>query len=211
MLSSQCFSFCKNFRIEAAEIPGARLQCMEIGKNSFTHWVVVPNHRIIAWLEDLNGTILFSECYKPSQWHHKRLKLKAQYWKHNEFFPHKFQMETLLARHIRREVGCYLGACHSGWGKNIHRIQLKVTGNYSVMPGLPVPGCNICAILDHNIQWLGGSDSESLQKVDDAREPSLGCPTIILNDSLTHFNLEELGDINGRVNGSTILKLDQIK
>ncbi|KAG2366151.1 hypothetical protein BDR07DRAFT_1480391 [Suillus spraguei] len=80
-----------------------------MGEEKFQYYYVVPDHRVIAWLEDLNGSILFSECYKPSQWCHKRLELEAQYWKHYEFFPHRFQMDTSHVRRLRRELGCYLG------------------------------------------------------------------------------------------------------
>jgi hypothetical protein len=66
-----------------------------LGEERFQYYYVVPNRRIITWLENLDGTILFSECYKPSQWRHKSmcilnyfvcelnhagLELEAQYW-----------------------------------------------------------------------------------------------------------------------------------
>ncbi|KAG2035462.1 hypothetical protein BDR03DRAFT_983623 [Suillus americanus] len=49
---------------------------------------------VIAWLEDLNGELLFGECIQPGKWGHKRLELEAQYWKHFNFFPHQFRMES---------------------------------------------------------------------------------------------------------------------
>ncbi|KAG1879047.1 hypothetical protein F4604DRAFT_1923189 [Suillus subluteus] len=70
---------------------------------------MVPNQHIIAWLEDLNGKLLFGECIQPSEWRHKRLELEAQYWKHFEFFPHQFQMEISQVRCMRRELVCYIG------------------------------------------------------------------------------------------------------
>ncbi|KAG1861373.1 hypothetical protein C8R48DRAFT_774120 [Suillus tomentosus] len=80
-----------------------------LGEQRFQYYYVVPNCRTIAWLEDLNGILLFRECIKPSEWGHKKLELEAQYWKHFEFFPHHFQMVTSEVRGIRREVICYLG------------------------------------------------------------------------------------------------------
>lgn len=44
-----------------------------MGEEKFQYYYVVPDRRIIAWLEDLNGSILFGECYKPSQWRHKSM------------------------------------------------------------------------------------------------------------------------------------------
>ncbi|KAG1758509.1 hypothetical protein EDD22DRAFT_849952 [Suillus occidentalis] len=35
------------------------------------YYYVVPSSRIIAWLEDLDGYILFQACVKPSEWRHK--------------------------------------------------------------------------------------------------------------------------------------------
>ncbi|KAG1886922.1 uncharacterized protein F5891DRAFT_1200307 [Suillus fuscotomentosus] len=80
-----------------------------MGEERFQYYYVVPDHNIIAWLEDLNGELLFGECIQPSEWRHKRLELEAQYWKHYEFFPHQFQMETSQVRRIRRELVCYIG------------------------------------------------------------------------------------------------------
>ncbi|KAG0694142.1 hypothetical protein DFH29DRAFT_1006601 [Suillus ampliporus] len=80
-----------------------------MGEERFQYYYVVPDKQVIAWLEDLNGELLFGECIQPSEWRHKRLELEAQYWKHFEFFPHQFQMENPQVRHIRREVVCYIG------------------------------------------------------------------------------------------------------
>ncbi|KAG1794064.1 uncharacterized protein BJ212DRAFT_1490174 [Suillus subaureus] len=65
-----------------------------MGEKRFQYYYVVPDQRIIAWLEELNGYILFRECVIPSKWPHKRLELEAQYWRHFEFFPHSCRMET---------------------------------------------------------------------------------------------------------------------
>ncbi|KAG1855285.1 hypothetical protein F4604DRAFT_1685768 [Suillus subluteus] len=88
-----------------------------MGEERFQYYYVVPDHQIIAWLEDMDGHILFGECVNPSKWRHKRLELEAQYWrvvdlrhylikmnsldcrsplhrKHFEFFPHNFRMNT---------------------------------------------------------------------------------------------------------------------
>ncbi|KAG2125095.1 hypothetical protein DEU56DRAFT_916703 [Suillus clintonianus] len=79
------------------------------GQEHFQYYYVVPDKQVIAWLEDLNGELLFGECVQPSEWRHKRLELEAQYWKHFEFFPHQFRMESLLVRRIQRELLCYTG------------------------------------------------------------------------------------------------------
>ncbi|KAG2354316.1 hypothetical protein BDR07DRAFT_1381649 [Suillus spraguei] len=51
-----------------------------MGEERFQYYYVVPDHQIIAWLEDMDGHILFGECINPSKWRHKRLELEAQYW-----------------------------------------------------------------------------------------------------------------------------------
>ncbi|KAG2335414.1 hypothetical protein BDR05DRAFT_954091 [Suillus weaverae] len=80
-----------------------------MGEERFQYYYVVPDRRVIAWLEVLNGELLFGECIQPSEWNHKRLELEAQYWKHLEFFPHQFLMECSQVRRIRRELACYIG------------------------------------------------------------------------------------------------------
>jgi hypothetical protein len=42
-----------------------------LGEQRFQYYYVVPSRRTIAWLEDLNGVILFRECIRPSEWGHK--------------------------------------------------------------------------------------------------------------------------------------------
>ncbi|KAG1879491.1 hypothetical protein C8R48DRAFT_668321 [Suillus tomentosus] len=79
-----------------------------MGEERFQYYYVVPGSRIIAWLEDLDGYILFRACVKPSEWRHKRLELEAQYWKHFEYFPHDLRMSRSEVRCIRGELVCYL-------------------------------------------------------------------------------------------------------
>ncbi|KAG1779681.1 hypothetical protein EV702DRAFT_1195054 [Suillus placidus] len=80
-----------------------------MGEERFQYYYVVPDRHVIAWLEVLNGKLLFGECIQPSEWNHKRLELEAQYWKHLEFFPHQFLMECSQVRCIRIELACYIG------------------------------------------------------------------------------------------------------
>ncbi|KAG2152841.1 hypothetical protein DEU56DRAFT_908021 [Suillus clintonianus] len=44
-----------------------------MGEERFQYYYVVPGSRIITWLEDLDGYILFRACVKPSEWKHKSL------------------------------------------------------------------------------------------------------------------------------------------
>lgn len=44
-----------------------------MGEERFQYYYVVPSSRIIAWLEDLDGYILFRACVKPSEWRHKSM------------------------------------------------------------------------------------------------------------------------------------------
>ncbi|KAG1831701.1 hypothetical protein EV424DRAFT_1342699 [Suillus variegatus] len=80
-----------------------------MGEERFQYYYVVPGSRIIAWLEDLDGYILFQPCVKSSTWKHKRLELEAQYWKHFKYFPHQFRLSRLEVRCIWGEMVCYLG------------------------------------------------------------------------------------------------------
>ncbi|KAG2046040.1 hypothetical protein BDR06DRAFT_977774 [Suillus hirtellus] len=50
-----------------------------MGEDRYQYYYVVPDHQTIAWLEDIDGRILFGECVNPSKWRHKRLELEAQY------------------------------------------------------------------------------------------------------------------------------------
>jgi hypothetical protein len=66
------------------------------GMNIYTYYYVVPERRIIAWLEPVDGYILFQECTAAWHWSHKSmwiflsilstnltctgLELEAQYW-----------------------------------------------------------------------------------------------------------------------------------
>ncbi|KAG1766098.1 hypothetical protein EDD22DRAFT_950804 [Suillus occidentalis] len=66
------------------------------GEEKFQYYYVIPDQHIIAWVEELNGYLLFQDCIQPSQWEHKRLELEAQYWKHFEFFPHQSSMDVAV-------------------------------------------------------------------------------------------------------------------
>ncbi|KAG1897429.1 uncharacterized protein F5891DRAFT_982615 [Suillus fuscotomentosus] len=72
-------------------------------------WVLVVHQMTYRGEDDLNGYLLFRECIQASEWRHKRLELEAQYWRHVEFFPHKFHMTSSQVRHACREILCYLG------------------------------------------------------------------------------------------------------
>ncbi|KAG0701245.1 hypothetical protein DFH29DRAFT_1000432 [Suillus ampliporus] len=79
------------------------------GEEVYQYYYVVHDLHIITWLEDLDGYLLFQECIQASKWRHKRLELEAQYWRHRDFFPHKFHMTSSQVRCTRREILCYLG------------------------------------------------------------------------------------------------------
>ncbi|KAG2087840.1 hypothetical protein BD769DRAFT_1396427 [Suillus cothurnatus] len=85
------------------------------GEEKFQYYYVVLDQHLIAWIEELNGYLLFWDCVLPSEWEHKRLELEAQYWKHFEFFPQQSLMDVSVARSIQREVICYLGAGSIFW------------------------------------------------------------------------------------------------
>jgi len=38
----------------------------------YTYYIVDPERKIIAWLEPVDGTILFQECMGALKWNHKR-------------------------------------------------------------------------------------------------------------------------------------------
>ncbi|KAG2072206.1 hypothetical protein BDR04DRAFT_1117056 [Suillus decipiens] len=46
------------------------LSTIFMGEERFQYYYVVPNKQVIAWLEELNGELLFGECIQPSQWRH---------------------------------------------------------------------------------------------------------------------------------------------
>jgi hypothetical protein len=44
-----------------------------MGEERFQYYFVVPDRHVIAWLEVLNGELLFGECIQPSEWNHKSM------------------------------------------------------------------------------------------------------------------------------------------
>jgi hypothetical protein len=65
------------------------------GEEVYTYYYVVPEDRIIAWLEPVDAFLLFQECTTVSHWNHKStlpftvflfsfdragLELEAQFW-----------------------------------------------------------------------------------------------------------------------------------
>lgn len=44
-----------------------------MGEERFRYYYVVPDQHVIAWLEDLNGELLFGECIQPGEWGHKSM------------------------------------------------------------------------------------------------------------------------------------------
>ncbi|KAG1892960.1 uncharacterized protein F5891DRAFT_986284 [Suillus fuscotomentosus] len=50
------------------------------GNEIFPYYYVVPEKRIITWLEPVGGYLHFQECKTAWHWTHKRLELEAQYW-----------------------------------------------------------------------------------------------------------------------------------
>ncbi|KAG1799152.1 hypothetical protein EV424DRAFT_1546083 [Suillus variegatus] len=64
------------------------------GQEIYPYYYVVPEKRIITWLEPVDGYLLFQECTAAWHWNHKRLELEAQFWKHIEYFP----VEIIISR-----------------------------------------------------------------------------------------------------------------
>ncbi|KAG1793333.1 uncharacterized protein HD556DRAFT_1443768 [Suillus plorans] len=75
----------------------------------YLYYLVVPDARIIGWLEPFDGTHLFRECDFAREWNHKRLELEAQFWKHVEFFPHNFKLDRFFVRKLRAELDWFHG------------------------------------------------------------------------------------------------------
>jgi len=65
--------------------------------NTYTYYYVAPKHHTIAWIEPLDGYMLFRECATVNHWNHKSmlpfhtlfflleldcagLKLEAEFW-----------------------------------------------------------------------------------------------------------------------------------
>ncbi|KAG1779649.1 hypothetical protein EV702DRAFT_1195022 [Suillus placidus] len=63
------------------------------GQEIYPYYYVVPEKRIITWLEPVDAYLLFQECTAVLHWNHKRLELEAQFWKHVEYFP--FEIKSI--------------------------------------------------------------------------------------------------------------------
>ncbi|KAG1906186.1 uncharacterized protein F5891DRAFT_1182404 [Suillus fuscotomentosus] len=74
------------------------------GKEIYPYYYVVPENRIITWIEPVDAFLLFQECETVWHWNHKRLELEAQYWKHVEYFPHGIEIRDLDVRALRLQL-----------------------------------------------------------------------------------------------------------
>ncbi|KAG1874031.1 hypothetical protein C8R48DRAFT_769418 [Suillus tomentosus] len=77
------------------------------GQEIYLYYYVVPENRIITWIEPVDAYLLFQECTAVWHWNHKRLELEAQYWKHVEYFPHGIEMHHSEVRTLRRRLNWY--------------------------------------------------------------------------------------------------------
>ncbi|KAG2353402.1 hypothetical protein BDR07DRAFT_1496316 [Suillus spraguei] len=77
------------------------------GEEIYPYYYVVPESQIIAWVEPMDGYILFQECTAAWQWNHKRLELEAQYWKHVEYFPRGAEVHVSEVRSLRVKLNWY--------------------------------------------------------------------------------------------------------
>ncbi|KAG1762852.1 hypothetical protein EDD22DRAFT_846818 [Suillus occidentalis] len=77
------------------------------GNEIFPYYYVVPEKRIITWLEPVDGYLLFQECKTAWHWNHKRLELEAQYWKHVEYFPRGVEMRIADVKALRIRMNWY--------------------------------------------------------------------------------------------------------
>ncbi|KAG1868023.1 hypothetical protein C8R48DRAFT_761059 [Suillus tomentosus] len=77
------------------------------GEEIFPYYYVVPESKIITWVEPMDGYILFQECTAAWHWNHKRLELEAQYWKHVEYFPLGMEMRVSEVRNLRVKLNWY--------------------------------------------------------------------------------------------------------
>ncbi|KAG2136449.1 hypothetical protein DEU56DRAFT_913025 [Suillus clintonianus] len=77
------------------------------GTEIYPYYYVIPENRIIAWIEPLDGYLLFQECETAWNWNHKRLELEAQYWKHVEYFPHRMEICLSEVRALRVQLNWY--------------------------------------------------------------------------------------------------------
>ncbi|KAG2051243.1 hypothetical protein BDR06DRAFT_1061765 [Suillus hirtellus] len=77
------------------------------GEEIFPYYYVVPESKIITWVEPMDGYILFQECTAAWHWNHKRLELEAQYWKHVKYFPLGMEMHVSEVRNLRVKLNWY--------------------------------------------------------------------------------------------------------
>ncbi|KAG1896198.1 uncharacterized protein F5891DRAFT_983717 [Suillus fuscotomentosus] len=77
------------------------------GEEIYPYYYVVPESQIITWVEPMDGYILFQQCMAARHWNHKRLKLKAQYWKHIEYFPCGMAMHVSEVRSLWVKLNWY--------------------------------------------------------------------------------------------------------
>ncbi|KAG1754736.1 uncharacterized protein EDB91DRAFT_1076842 [Suillus paluster] len=77
------------------------------GEEIYPYYYVVPEKRIITWLEPLDGYLLFQECTAVWHWNHKRLELEAQFWKHVEYFPCGIEIRVSEVRALRIQMNWY--------------------------------------------------------------------------------------------------------
>ncbi|KAG1893304.1 uncharacterized protein F5891DRAFT_1196534 [Suillus fuscotomentosus] len=77
------------------------------GKEIYLYYYVVPEKRIITWLEPVDGYLLFQECTAAWHWNHKRLELEAQFWKHIEYFPVEIIISREEVRALQAQLNWY--------------------------------------------------------------------------------------------------------
>ncbi|KAG0697751.1 hypothetical protein DFH29DRAFT_878497 [Suillus ampliporus] len=68
------------------------------GEEVYPYYYVVPESKIITWVEPMDGYILFQECTAAWHWNHKRLELEAQYW---------MEMRISEVRSLRMKLNWY--------------------------------------------------------------------------------------------------------
>ncbi|KAG1717740.1 hypothetical protein EDD22DRAFT_964497 [Suillus occidentalis] len=92
------------------------------GTEIYPYYYVVPEDRMITWIEPVDGYLLFQECTTAWHWNHKRtllfhafildlnrtgLELEAQYWKHVEYFPHGIEVRLSEVKALRVQLNWY--------------------------------------------------------------------------------------------------------
>ncbi|KAG2740368.1 hypothetical protein P692DRAFT_20753515, partial [Suillus brevipes Sb2] len=77
------------------------------GTEIYPYYYVVPEDRMITWIEPVDGYLLFQECTTAWHWNHKRLELEAQFWKHVEYFPHGIEVRLSEVKALRVQLNWY--------------------------------------------------------------------------------------------------------